>query len=403
LPAVILQDVATQQDKPVSAKRIVAYLHLGPLLHKVVSVQSLEVDGGVVPQLSLKAFARKGGEAGKEKDISEGKGQPGLAADGAPAPQRPASGLAGQFTLAPIPLEHLAFTNLTWISRRGIPVVYEGDADFDENWRPRQVRVRRPGVTPETSLTLTRHGAEDRWAARINVGGGTANGEVRIKTDSKGVLHLAGELLPRNIEVESTIQAFNRKPVVSGRGSGSTVLESEGRNLADLTRALHTRTQFTVAPARVLRFDLNKAIRTFGKEHDGTTPLESITGLMDTQNTGDGTVWKFEGLKATSGALTASGDVVIFNRKIDAKAAVDLVDGLVGVPIKVSGTMDKPDVSVPKGAIAGAVIGTAVLPGIGTAIGARLGALFSREPRAPASAHLPAPKKTPPPAAQSRP
>jgi hypothetical protein len=399
LPAIIVLDVSTGQDKPVSAKRVVAYLHLRELLHKVVSVQSLEVDGGVVPQLSLKAFAKKDAVA------SDKAGNMAMTASPADDPAGPpaASGLPGKFSIAPIPLEHLHFTNLTWISRRGIPVVYEGDIDFDEHWRPRLAHVRRPGVTPETGLTLTRHGDEDRWATRITVGGGTAHGEVRIKTDSKNVLHLAGELQPRQIEVQSAVTAFNRKPLVSGRASGTTVLDAEGHNIGDLARTLHSRTQFTVAPAQVLRFDLHKAIKTFGKEHDGTTPLESITGVMDTQNTGEGTIWTYSGLKATSGALTASGDIVIFNRKIEAKAAVDLVDGLVGVPIKVSGSMDKPDVSVPKGAIAGALIGTAILPVIGTAIGARLGALFSGDPKVPTSKPKPAPKKTPPPAAQRHP
>ncbi|MBC7436919.1 MAG: hypothetical protein H7332_12735 [Bdellovibrionales bacterium] len=380
LPAVILQDVATQQDKPVTIKRIVAYLQLRPLLHKVVSLQSMEVDGAVVPQLSLKAFTQETGESGK----------------GSSAPM---SGVAGGFTLARVPLEHLHFTDLTWISRRGIPVLYEGDIDFDERWRPRLFKARRPGVTPETGLTLTRNGNEDRWAARITVGGGTADGELRIKTDSKKMLHLSGELKPRNIEVQSAVQAFNRRPVVSGRMSGSTVLDADGTNIAGLAQTLHSRTQFTVAPGKVLRFDLHKAIKTFGKEHDGTTPLDRITGVMDTKNTGDGVIWTFDDLKAKSGVLTASGDVVIYNRKIEAKAAVDLVDGLVGVPVKVSGSMDKPDISVPKGAIAGALIGTVILPGIGTAIGARLGALFGGEPKVPGSAD----RKAPLPAGQRRP
>ncbi len=105
-------------------------------------------------------------------------------------------------------------------------------------------------------------------------------------------------------------------------------------------------------------------------------------------------IFTYTDLKAKSGAFSASGNVVIFNRKIEARGAVDLVDGVIGVPIQVTGSLDKPDVSVPKGSIAGAVIGTAILPGIGTAIGARLGALFGDGPDVPA---------TPPPAQQTTP
>ncbi|MES2974724.1 MAG: hypothetical protein V4757_14000 [Pseudomonadota bacterium] len=380
MPAVVLQDVATVQPQPLTARRMTAFVHWQPLLDKVLSVESVEVDGVVVPQLSLRAFERKNGDASGKTDAADTAG----ADPAAPAGIR----------LASIPLETFRFTDLTWISRRGIPVVYEGEIEFDEGWRPRHAQVRRPGITPATQLTATRQGSEDRWKLDVAVGGGTAAGEMRLATSARGVMRATGELLPRNIEIASAVQAFNRRPVVSGRGSGSTALDATGNNVAQLARSLHTRTQFTFAPAMVLRFDLDKAVKSFGKEHAGQTPLESLTGQLDTQNTGQGMIFTYTDLKAKSGAFSASGNVVIFNRKIEARGAVDLVDGVIGVPIQVTGSLDKPDVSVPKGSIAGAVIGTAILPGIGTAIGARLGALFGDGPDVPA---------TPPPAQQTTP
>ena len=71
--------------------------------------------------------------------------------------------------------------------------------------------------------------------------------------------------------------------------------------------------------------------------------------------------------------------------------AVDLVSGLVGVPLTISGPVSAVKVSVPAGAIAGAAVGTAVLPGIGTAIGARIGATLGNIFGA-----KPAPGKKPP-------
>lgn len=378
MPAVVLQDVATVQPQPLQARRITAQVHWRPLLGKVLSLASVDVDGAVVPQLSLRAFER-------------------TAADGGAAAQGAAPANA---SLAPIPLENFRFTDLTWISRRGVPVVYEGEVGFDEGWRPRVLQVRRPGLTPPAQLTATRQGGEDRWTLDVVVGGGTAAGEARLTTSDKGELRATGELQPKGVEIAAAVQAFNRRPVISGRVSGSTALETRGSNIAELARSLHTRTRFTLAPATVLRFDLDKAIKSFGKEHAGQTQLESLTGRLDTQNTRDGMIFTYTDLKATSGALTASGNVVIFNRKIEAKGAVDLVDGLVGAPIQVTGTLDKPDVSVPRGAVAGAAIGTVILPGIGTAIGARLGALFGSGPDAPASG--PAPAKPKPPSSPQR-
>ena len=89
-------------------------------------------------------------------------------------------------------------------------------------------------------------------------------------------------------------------------------------------------------------------------------------------------------IKASSGALSASGKARVANRHIDAEFAVDLVKGVVGVPLKITGPLEQVRVSVPASAVAGAVVGTAVLPGIGTAIGARIGAaigqLFGAKP-----------------------
>ena len=73
VPAVILQDVTTQQDRPVKARRIVAYVHWRPLLDKVVSIESVELDGAQVPQLSLRAFAEKSGSGAPDKARTRSK------------------------------------------------------------------------------------------------------------------------------------------------------------------------------------------------------------------------------------------------------------------------------------------------------------------------------------------
>jgi hypothetical protein len=83
-------------------------------------------------------------------------------------------------------------------------------------------------------------------------------------------------------------------------------------------------------------------------------------------------------VKTSSGVLSASGKARIANRKIEAEFLVDLVDGVIGVPLVLSGPVDKIQVSVPAGALAGAATGTVVLPGIGTAIGARTGTALGK-------------------------
>jgi uncharacterized protein involved in outer membrane biogenesis len=247
-------------------------------------------------------------------------------------------------------------------------------------------------VQPLTDLRVTRQVREDRWTTQIRIGGGTADGEVELKTRDKGRLRLEGMLKPQGVEVASALAAFNRRSVIAGTASGDTSLLANGDTVGELAQTLHTQTRFQLRPATLLRFDLDKAVRTLGKDYAGQTPLDAVSGQMDTQNTAQGMVVTYTGVKATSGALTASGQARIANRHVDAEFAVDLVDGVIGVPLKVSGPFDKVKVSTPAGAVAGAVVGTAVLPGIGTAIGARIGStlgkIFSPEP-APAKAPAP--------------
>ncbi len=349
VPAVVLEDVATDQPQAITVKTLTAYPDLGAMLQRRVILDRVELDGAVVPQLSLRALD--------------------ATSRGAPAETAEA---------AAMPLARFVFRDLTWLSRLGVAVVYDGEIDFDPGWRPRQAVLRRPGFTPATDLSLSRQGQEDRWAARINLGGGTAHGEVRLQTRADGRLVLDGQLQPSGVDVASAVAAFNRKPVIAGKASGKTVLSAQADTLVGLAQSLHTKTVFTMGASTLLRFDLDKAIRSLGQDHAGQTALDAVSGQMDTQNTPRGMVTQFTGIKASSGALSASGQARLANRRIEAEFAVDLVDGIVGVPLVLSGPVDKVAVSVPKGAVAGALLGTAVLPGIGTAIGARVGATLGR-------------------------
>lgn len=360
-PAVMVEDVSIARQQPVTLRLLVLHPDLGALWGRRIKFSEVTVTGAVVPQMSLRGL---------------GTGS------------TTAQSGTGQWTVDPLPLARLVFSDVTWISRRGIPVIYDGEADFDTNWRPRTAALRRPGITPLTELLLNRSGDEDRWTVDIKVGDGTANGDINLQELANGRLKLSGRLKPDKVEVSAALGAFNRRPAVSGRASGDTTLSAEGDSALDLAQSLNTKTPFVMGPGKLLRFDLDKAVRSVGKDHSGQTPLDSITGLVETQNTPDGMVSYFRDIRARSGALSASGNARLFNRQIEAEFAVDLVDGIVGVPLRVSGPTTDVRVSVPPGAVAGAVVGTAVLPGIGTAIGARIGATLGKlfGPTAPASA-----------------
>lgn len=352
-PQVHVEDVTTDQPQPVQLRRLTAHPELASLLRGRVVLERLDLDGAVVPQLSLRALG--------QKDT---------------AGVRPIAMAVGDTTA--VPVAHVSFRDVQWISRTGIAVTYEGEADFDPQWRPRHAQLRRPGFSPATSLTLTRLDGADRWRTEILLGGGTAHGEVELKTVFDGGVHLTGQLTPQAVEVQNALAAFNRKSPVSGKASGKTTLSAQGGTVGQLAQSLHTQTIFTMAPATLVKFDLSKAIRTLGADHAGTTPIDSLSGQLDTQNTPNGMVSRFTQVKAKSGALSASGEATLAQQQIDATFAVDLIDGVVGVPLRVEGPVKEPRFSVPGGAVAGAALGTAVLPGVGTAIGARVGGLLGK-------------------------
>ena len=360
-PQVVLKDVATVQTAPVQLRHVTLYPRMGSLLRGPLALERLEIDGATVPQLSLR-----------------GLGQSGVSAGGV--------GALPDAQSVTTPLARLQFRDVTWVSRTGIAVDYDGDADFDPAWRPRSAHIRRPGFTPATTLTLTRLGTQDRWRTEIQLGGGTADGALRLD----------GQLRPQAIEVASTMAAFNRRSPVAGKASGSTTLTAQGPGVGALAQSLQTRSTLRMAPATVLRFDLNKAVRTLGRDHVGSTTLDSLSGQMETQNTPDGMVTRFTALQARSGILGLSGEATLANRQVDATLAIDLVDGLVGVPLRVQGPVQAPTVSVSGGTVAGAVAGTAVLPGVGTALGARIGATLGKLFGSEAPAAAPAAPKTPP-------
>ena len=380
-PAVVVSDINIAQPAPITVRQLSLVPNISALWRRSVRFDRVELDGASVPQKSLGAL------------VSSGAALYSMVTSAASADTA-----LGSSRLDELPLARFIFKNVSWISRSNVTAVYEGEIDFDTAWRPRTAQVRRPGAATPADLALTRLGQQDRWTTQINVGGGTANGEMQLARQTNGRLSLSGKLQVRGVEVASALQSFNRRSVLSGKAVGQTTLAAQGDSVAELAQSLRTQTPFTMGQSKLLRFDLDKAIRTLGKDHAGQTAVDSVTGELDTQNTAQGMVINFKGIKAKSGSLSASGNARLLNRVIDAEFAVDLVDGIVGVPLKVAGPLDKVNVSVPASALAGAAVGTAVLPVIGTAIGARIGAaignLFGTSP--------PTGAKTQPPAQQPK-
>lgn len=359
MPTLVLNELATAQAQPIVARRVMLRLRVAPLWRREIAFDAVDVEGAVFPGVSVRAFRGRGG-AGQPDDLAK-------------------KHLPSEWTLASTPVEQLRWRDVRWIDRRDIALAYDGEVTFDASWRPRVAAIRRLGVEPVTQARAERVGSnEDRWRVLMEAGGGTWNGEARLDTTPAGLLRVTGRFEAKAIDIESLVKAFDRRAPLAGKLSGTTEIDVEGEQVTEFARKLHTRTRFSVKPAALTRIDLAKAVSTAGISRGGRTPLDELSGTLDTQGTDDGVVLKYTNLKARSGVLTATGNVRLFNRKIDGDVAVDVVDGVVGVPLKVAGTVDEPEVSLTGAALTGAAIGTAVLPGVGTAIGARIGQQVER-------------------------
>ena len=349
-PVVEVLDAHTRQDVPIRVHRLAVHPQLLPLLRKRLVIEHLEVEGAEASRNALRAFRGDG-----------------LGEDG------------------PVSLRRLTFTGLVYTSYAGTPVEYEGELHFDEDRLPQRVQVRRPGVEPPVALDATRDGlserGEHRYRVQIEAAGGTAHGQARLAEADGGALRLSGELAPRRVGVQALLDAFHRRSVISGRASGRTTLRAEGQTWGELARSLHTRSELVVEGGKILRLDLDKAVTSLGKEREGQTPLDSLSGVVDTQNTEQGMKIEFTDVKAVAGSYSATGRATLYRKRLAAQGKLDIAGGAVGVPFSAHGPVQKPDFQIAKGALAGAAIGTVLLPGIGTAIGAKIGGALSGPPK----------------------
>jgi len=168
-----------------------------------------------------------------------------------------------------------------------------------------------------------------------------------------------------------------RQPL-SGRLEASTTLNARARQPSALLELMQTQSRFTVRGGMLNGIDLMKAVQTVGISRGGKTPLDTLSGQVTTR----GAAIELQNLAASSGALSATGQVsVSTTQELKGRVSVDL-GGAVGMPLLVGGTVGEPEVSLTVGAKIGAALGTVLMPGLGTGAGAsmggKLGELFGK-------------------------
>lgn len=185
---------------------------------------------------------------------------------------------------------------------------------------------------------------------------------------------LRGDAKVAGIEIVPLTQALRAKPALSGKLDADGTFGMQSSKPAGLADALQADFGFEVRNGALLGFDLVGAAQNAlkGNTTMGNTQFEQFTGRVLVQ----GAAVKLQHLRMSSGVLKAEGHVDVsaskqLNGRIDTE--VKGTAGLVGVPVAVAGTLDKPSLSPTSGSVAGAVVGTILLPGVGTTLGSSVG------------------------------
>jgi uncharacterized protein involved in outer membrane biogenesis len=208
--------------------------------------------------------------------------------------------------------------------------------------------------------------------------GGTLEGPLEVRW--RPVWSIAGELALDGVEVQSLAPLLWSDAAVSGRLQAKPRFVTRARDAYALVTNLELRSDFQVEGGVLREVDLEAAARNPLSRHAGrrgSTRFERLTGHLEIDREG----YHFSGLEVTSGLLAAAGEVSVsrdqrLNGRVDAQ--LKGTGSLFAVPLQVGGTLHEPSVMPTTTAVAGAVVGSVLLPGIGTAVGLKAGQLTDK-------------------------
>jgi hypothetical protein len=183
-------------------------------------------------------------------------------------------------------------------------------------------------------------------------------------------LRLKGQLAVDAVELRELVPLFSPAAKISGRLSAKPLFSGESAKPEQIGAAMRLETPFDIRDGVLQGIDLQRAAtRLITRETGGETRFDTLSG----QFAMDRGTQRITNLKVTSGSLGAEGNVTIApNKALSGRINAQVGSALV-VPLNLSGTVDSP-MALPSGAsIAGAALGSVVMPGVGTTVGAKVG------------------------------
>jgi hypothetical protein len=234
-----------------------------------------------------------------------------------------------------------------------------------------------PGGAPLAFESLTAQGTLkgeqlDLPAIAGSLYGGGISASARI--DWSKPWQVSGKARLIGIDLAPVQQALGRPAQLSGRLTSEVVFSSRAGTADELSGALVLDAPFEVSEGAYRGMDLSQVTQlTTGRlPSGGATRFDELSGKLQVRGKGS----RVNDLCVRSKSLVAGGYVEVApDQKLAGKLDISVAKtkGVVGVPVALSGTSDEPWVSLTTGAMIGAVVGTILLPGIGTGLGASAG------------------------------
>lgn len=229
----------------------------------------------------------------------------------------------------------------------------------------------------------------------LDVNGRLARGQITFRTANatayQGELQMRGDLswhsgwqweftaYSRKLRLDPLLAVFDQHDL-DGRLDADCQGRLAGKTFNGLFQQPGLNCDFTISEGVLRNTDLEKAARLIKLDSRtaGDTPFDHLSGHLRMH---DGQT-QFSGLKLHSSALEARGAVTIATDKRlsgELKAGVKNTGGMMSVPLVVSGTVADPVIRPTTSAMAGGAAGTVLLgPGVGTAVGVKVGEAFSK-------------------------
>lgn len=236
------------------------------------------------------------------------------------------------------------------------------------NWRlpVRVAPLELASLAAEGTLSRARL---DLPRVKARAYGGTLDGSVRLEW-SKG-WRLSGKAGIEEVDLVPMLRDLGKPAKLSGRLDAHANFSAHASKGAQLLNALVLEGPSEVMGGAWHGVDLSHAAELpLGKlPQGGSTAFEELRGKVEVRS---GTI-RLTDICARSPTLAAGGRVEIapggaLEGRLDVSVAK--TGGFVGVPLALGGTVAQPSVGLTRGAAIGALLGTLVMPGAGTALGA---------------------------------